>query len=409
MPFLYFIYCETGFADNYHFKNCKLGNNLTADYLINLDKKEIKVKFISEDGKSQELVDKIVLISPDRIVSKKIQSKTGKDYYFQYYLDSKSKSVTRQRYKKKDEFFNLDGPKQKSICNDVKADWNEKKGKKSKKKDRKKEIKKLEISVPKCEGDNFIKWSDCQGSYTTENGLKFVGQFENGKIFKGTAFYPGGSEYSGEFNNNEPHGQGTFIYSDGSKHLGEFKEGKGSGHGIKTWKNGKEYAGEFLNDLPHGQGTFSYPDGSKYTGEFKNGKRSGQGTIQYSNGATFMGEFVNGVEVGKGTCFNKDGLSIECKMLNTTNELKTSGKNMHNISIDSDKWIKSEDKPNEEARLKIEFDKKAREICSSSGKFKIIQKRIEILDVSEKTEWKFIMSRDIIVEKIGINGFVECE
>ena len=85
---------------------------------------DFDVKFESKtDGSLQEWADKIELIKKDKISSEKIQSKSGQKYYFQYYLDAKSGSVTRQNYKKFGDFFTLYGPPMKSYCADVKANW----------------------------------------------------------------------------------------------------------------------------------------------------------------------------------------------------------------------------------------------------------------------------------------------
>jgi len=122
--FLALLFCNHGFAETYHFKKCNLNEKHFADYLIDLDNKIINVSFlIKKDGSTQEWTDKIDIIKKDKIGSEKLQSRGGKDYYYQYYLDSKSKSVTRQNYKKVNSFFVLFGPPVKSYCEDVKADW----------------------------------------------------------------------------------------------------------------------------------------------------------------------------------------------------------------------------------------------------------------------------------------------
>ena len=44
--------------------------------------------------------------------------------------------------------------------------------------------------------------------------------------------YSDGSEYNGEWLNDDKNGAGVFIYSNGEKYLGEFREGEKSGRGI---------------------------------------------------------------------------------------------------------------------------------------------------------------------------------
>ena len=124
--FLSLMFCNTGFAESYYFKECKLSENASADYLIDFDKNVIKVTLKTQDGAVQELTDKIKLITDDQIVSDIIQNKTQQQYYLQYNLDTVSKSVIRQRYKKKskDAFLMPIGPKKQTYCSNVKADWN---------------------------------------------------------------------------------------------------------------------------------------------------------------------------------------------------------------------------------------------------------------------------------------------
>ena len=90
-----------GFAESYYFKECKLSENAFGDYLIDFDKNVIKVTLKSTDGTVQKLTDKIKKITKDQIVSDIIQNKTKLEYYLQYNLDIASKSIIRQRYKKK--------------------------------------------------------------------------------------------------------------------------------------------------------------------------------------------------------------------------------------------------------------------------------------------------------------------
>ena len=127
--FLFLQLCNLGFAESYYFKGCKLNANTSGDYLIDFDNNSIIVNLKATDGSSQKLVDKIKLITKDQIFSEKIQSRTGKDNYFTYYLDANSKSVVKQKYKKEKGGIGLiilDGPKKQSYCTKVKADWEKK-------------------------------------------------------------------------------------------------------------------------------------------------------------------------------------------------------------------------------------------------------------------------------------------
>ena len=415
--FLSLVFCNTGFAESYYFKKCKLSENASGDYLIDFDKNVIKVTLKTKDGISQELTDKIKLITKDQIVSDIIQNKTNKKYYLQYNLNVASKSIIRQRYikKSKDAFLLPIGPKKQAYCANVKANWNMEEWDANKKeeaeaKKKQEESLQIESTLTECQGSDSRQWTNCKGTYTTENGYKYVGKFKDGKILIGTATYSGGARYVGEFKNDEPHGQGTFTYSDGSKYFGEWKAGKGHGQGIKTWKDGRKYTGGFKNDEPHGQGTFIYPDGSKYFGQYKDGKRHGEGTLTYSDGKTYIGQFVAGLAYGKGLCINQDGSSVECKMLKIEKGETSAGKNRRSITIEAKKWVKLSEYESALGKgkkimdqLENNFSAKASELCSSTGNFNILEKRMEILEIDETPA--FGIEPKI---KIGINGVVEC-
>jgi hypothetical protein len=307
------------------------------------------------------------------------------------------------------------GPKKQAYCANVKANWNMEEWDTNKKeeaeaKKKQKESLQIESNLTECQGSDSRQWTNCKGTYTTENGYKYVGKFKDGKILIGTATYSGGARYVGEFKNDEPHGQGTFTYSDGSKYFGEWKAGKGHGQGIKTWKDGRKYTGGFKNDEPHGQGTFIYPDGSKYFGQYKDGKRHGEGTLTYSDGKTYIGQFVAGLAYGKGLCINQDGSSVECKMLKIEKGKTSAGKNRRSITIEAKKWVKLSEYESALGKgkkimdqLENNFSAKASELCSSTVNFNILEKRMEILEIDETPA--FGIEPKI---KIGINGVVEC-
>ena len=272
------------------------------------------------------------------------------------------------------------------------------------------ELLKKQSSILKCQGTDYKQWTNCKGTYKTENGYIYIGQFKDGKILEGTATYPGEAKYIGQFKDNKPHGQGTFVYSDGSKYNGEWKDGKSHGNGTKIWKNGSKYVGQYQDDKAHGKGTFTYPDGSKYVGQFKDGKRHGEGTLTYSDGRTYIGQFVAGLEHGIGLCINQDGSNIECKVLKKKNTKASAGKNRRSMSIEAKKWIKLNDYKSSSGKgkkimeqLEKDFNKSASEVCLVSGNFNILEKKMEMLDIDETPA--FGLEPKI---KLGIIGIVEC-
>ena len=88
-------------------KNCKINARATGNYIIDIDKKLIIANLKTTDGKQQELRDKIKSITKNQIISEIIQSATGKNRYFQYYMDSNSNSITKLSYTKENDFFKL--------------------------------------------------------------------------------------------------------------------------------------------------------------------------------------------------------------------------------------------------------------------------------------------------------------
>ena len=98
--------------------------------------------------------------------------------------------------------------------------------------------------LTKCQGTDFMKWHNCEGTYKFANGDQYIGNWKNGKI---------------------------------------------TGYGEYTWKNGRKYIGEFENGYEKGQGKITYPDGSIYVGSWNIGQYNGQGTLTLPNGNKLVG------------------------------------------------------------------------------------------------------------------------
>ena len=416
-----FLFNTTSFAESYFFKGCKISDVVIGNYVINLKENVIEVQLIREDGIVQNFSDEIKLIEKNKIVSEKIKSGKDTDLYYQYFLNSKSKSVIKLEYKKESgidmDMFKLNG-KRVTYCMDVKGGWNKAKLEKAKTSKEQKEIlkaqeklKKEQETIVKCQNSNFNEWSNCKGSYTAETGHKYNGIFKDGKILKGVSIYPGGAKYVGEFKDYKPNGYGTFVWTNGDKYYGEWKDGKSHGNGTKIWKDGRKYLGKFEDDKLHGKGTLFYPDGKKYEGDFINGKRHGKGIFTYLDGSAYIGNFISGKEQGVGDCIKPDGSSVKCKGKTEAHALQDFfGKDTHNISIVAKKWVRiSQYETNSKKgkkimdKLKSDFEIKAKELCSLKS-YNVLEKKIEVLEIDETPayglETKF---------KIGINGAVECK
>jgi len=412
--------CNTTYAESYYFKECKISNAVTGNYILNFNKNVIEVELLLINGKVQYFSDKIQEVEENKIISEKIKSVKGKDLYYQYFLNSETNTVTKLQFKRETgidiDVFNLQ-EKRESFCSDIKSGWDKPKMDEAKIEKEQEEISKAQKKLKKeqstltsCKGEKYQKWNNCKGSYKDETGHKYIGLFLKGKIVKGTSIYPGGSKYVGEFRNNKPHGYGTFVWANGDQYFGEWKNGKSHGAGTKIWKDGREYSGMFKEDKLHGDGSMFYPDGKKYTGGFINNKRHGVGTFFYPDGTAYIGKFIAGKEDGLGECLNKDGTTIPCTAKGDVGKKEFVGKDTLDISIVAKKWVRiSQFESNTKKakkvvdKLKSDFDVKAAELCSSKGNYNILEKRIDVLEIDETPAYGLEAKL-----KIAINGVVEC-
>ena len=392
-----------------------------GDYIINVNKKTIETTLTATNGTIQNYSDKIKTIEDDQVISEKIESGAGNDIYFEYYLNYKKKTVIKMQYIKQSGIdlavYKLQ-LKKVNFCADVKGDWDKDKIEKAevdKEQEQilkaQKKIKKEQSSITVCIGEDYKIWTKCRGIYKAQSGYIYEGLFISGAITKGTALYPGGAKYVGEFNDFKPHGFGDFGWANGDKYFGEWKDGKSHGAGTKIWKDGREYSGAFKDDKLHGQGTFYYPDGKKYDGGFINGKRHGEGTFTFPDGTAFIGKFIAGKQDGLGMCVGLDGDTIPCAKKNDTQKKDFSGKDVRYISLVAKKWIRiSQYEANSKkgkkviAKLKSDFEIEALEICSLKGQYNVLEKKIEVLEIDETPAYGLETKL-----KIGISGAVECK
>ncbi len=103
--------------------------------------------------------------------------------------------------------------------------------------------------LPPCPENDETTWTNCEGTYTYEDGSTYVGDFKDDMF----------------------HGQGTYIFADGSTYVGNFKDNLFHGQGTYIFAVGSTYVGNFKDDMFHGHGTRTYADGTTYVGDFKEG------------------------------------------------------------------------------------------------------------------------------------------
>ena len=126
MVLLVFFFCNTSFAETYYFKKCKISNAVIGNYVINLEENIIEVELKAIDGNVQHFSDAIKSIKKNTVISEKIKSLRGKELYYQYFLNAKSKSVIKLQYEKISEVdFDIFDIREKRVshCLDVKAGW----------------------------------------------------------------------------------------------------------------------------------------------------------------------------------------------------------------------------------------------------------------------------------------------
>ena len=69
-------------------------------------------------------------------------------------------------------------------------------------------------ALPECQGSDVAQWHNCEGTVTSANGHKYVGEYRDGKrLGHGTFIWANGHKYVGEFRNDLSHGHGTHTYA----------------------------------------------------------------------------------------------------------------------------------------------------------------------------------------------------
>lgn len=106
----------------------------------------------------------------------------------------------------------------------------------------------FKYEVP-CQGSDVSKWSQCVGQLSSQDGTKYIGDFQNGAA-NGYGFMqtPSKDQIIGEFKDNNVHGIGLHLKPDGERYAGEFKENKYHGRGLYKKSSGEMINGKWKRD-----------------------------------------------------------------------------------------------------------------------------------------------------------------
>ncbi|KAF6255797.1 Presenilin-domain-containing protein [Scenedesmus sp. NREL 46B-D3] len=91
---------------------------------------------------------------------------------------------------------------------------------------------------------------------------------------KGT-FKTGDYSYTGEWLDDEMHGQGKFSFASGACYEGCWEHNRYQGQGSYTFPDGTVYKGDWVFNVMHGQGSFADTEGHCWAGQFYNGAGPG--------------------------------------------------------------------------------------------------------------------------------------
>ena len=85
------------------------------------------------------------------------------------------------------------------------------------------------------------------------------------------------------------HGQGVYTYKNGVKYEGEFYNGKLHGYGVYTKPNGQVYEGQWENNKRNGMGTYVFTNGTKWKGMWAENEPQDEGKYAFINGEARVG------------------------------------------------------------------------------------------------------------------------
>lgn len=137
-------------------------------------------------------------------------------------------------------------------------------------------------------------------SESYEDGSSYTGQFgiDTGQRQGYGVWTSDREKYSGQWSEDERHGDGCQEWTDGRWYAGGFRMGCFHGRGRMEWRvagGAIVYDGQYVEDRKHGWGRYTWPDGRVYDGEWRKGQRCGQAFYTNKAGRVRIGYWKDDV------------------------------------------------------------------------------------------------------------------
>mmetsp|Transcript_24710 Transcript_24710/g.68930 ORF Transcript_24710/g.68930 Transcript_24710/m.68930 type:complete len:289 (-) Transcript_24710:256-1122(-) len=159
------------------------------------------------------------------------------------------------------------------------------------------------------EGEWYENKANGEGSFFSKGMSTYVGGWEADlKTGAGVETYEDGTVYEGNFKQGYRHGKGKLRWSDGSTYEGEFRNNNQEGIGTFKWRSKhphnsgfvttRQYTGEWYDNQLHGNGRYDFPDGTAYEGQYNMGLKDGYGTFMSKSGNQVQCTWEDGKPTG---------------------------------------------------------------------------------------------------------------
>ena len=156
-----------------------------------------------------------------------------------------------------------------------------------------------------CPASPTAYFDECVGSFSFDDGDKYVGEFQDDDFHGlGAYYFPDGDMFYGTFRNGKWNGLGIYTFkggdgSDGDLQIGWYSGGEIHGQGAYIFNTGGEWAGDIFagnhkDGKSHGLGAYFHQNGDKFIGTYKDDVRHGPGAVYFANGEVKSGIWQDG-------------------------------------------------------------------------------------------------------------------